>query len=337
MNLLYIRSLLLLFGCIPQLYASTYEASDDLGTKLTLTDPITHIAEVWFAHQSVLMALNAGAQIVATVNRPETRPWMFRVQPLPSSRFSSQGGVFSAETLLAKKVALVFIASNNEHIARTYEQAGIPTARMAFSTLSTLKSSIQTTAKLLHTEQARVRAEAFNSYLEAQAQSVLAKTQSLSEAQRPKVLHIASLHPLKVEGRHTIIDEWISVAGGRNAASAIEGPLQSVSYEQILAWKPDVVIVAASAGSAEELAKLTALTALAPEKVLRNPDGVFPWDRYGVEVALQIQWAAQQLHPELFSEQPIAEQCMAFYRLFFNYALSPDEAAQILAGKKPPQ
>lgn len=71
------------------------------------------------------------------------------------------------------------------------------------------------------------------------------------------------------------------------------------------------------------------------QRVLRNPAGVFPWDRYGTEVALQIKWAAQQLHPTRFSDVDMARTTQDFYREFFDYPLSDADAQRILQGMAP--
>ena len=141
-----------------------------------------------------------------------------------------------------------------------------------------------------------------------------------------------------MDGANTLIDDWIKIAGGRNAATGLKGNLQIVSAEQLLAWQPDVVILAASAGRLEQAAQphlLNQLAAVRNGRVLRNPAGVFPWDRYGTEVALQVAWAAQQLHPALFPDVDMAAQTMDFYRRFFDFLLTPDDARRILHGEPP--
>ncbi|WP_312158411.1 ABC transporter substrate-binding protein, partial [Pantoea piersonii] len=165
-----------------------------------------------------------------------------------------------------------------------------------------------------------------------------AQTASLSEAQRPRVLHIQSLHPLKIDGSQTLIDTWIRLAGGRNAAAQVKGNMKEVSPEQIIAWDPDVIIIGAGAGRLEDsqyAALFRGVKAVQQHRVLQNPSGVFPWDRYGTEVALQILWAAKQLHPQLFSQLDIVAATRAFYQRFYDYPLRADEAERILAALPP--
>jgi iron complex transport system substrate-binding protein len=178
--------------------------------------------------------------------------------------------------------------------------------------------------------------------LESMQAAVVDSTANGSDALlRPTVLHIASLRPLKVDGADTIVEQWIKAAGGRNAAVGLNGNLKTVSIEQVLAWHPDVIILAANAGNIDQssdAALWNTLDAVREHRVYRNPAGVFPWDRYGPEVALQVRWAAGVLHPEQFSTVQagsMLQQTQAFYKQFFNYVLSRDDARRMLAGLPP--
>ena len=312
--------------------------TDDQGQSVTLSENIERIAEAWYAHQTLLMTLGVGPKIVATVNNPRARQWMFKVLPLPAGTALEHGDTFSAESLLTRKTDVVFISTSNPRVAQTYSQAGIPTVQIGFTDLPSLQRSLTTTALVLNTPQAQQRAAAYNAYLDKTLQEVLAITTPLTDTQRPRVLHIASLNPLQVDGSNTLIDYWIKAAGGRNAAQGLQGNMQAVSAEQLLAWQPDVIILAANAGSPEAVnqhALLRHLPAVQRQHVLRNPEGVFPWDRYGTESALQIQWAVRQLHPELFPQLDMVKRTIEFYQQFFDYALTPADAQRILDGLPP--
>jgi len=310
---------------------------DDAGHTVTVPDRVNAIADGWFAHHSVLMTLGAGSKIVATVNHPESQPWMFKITPTLNQALQVRGTAFNPESLLAKKVDVVFTSAGNDK-AEGYRQAGLPTLQMAFTDYPSLMKSVTTTAEVLGTAEARSRAKAYNQYLQTTLDNVQSKVEGLTDGQRPTVLHIQSLKPLKVDGSHTLIDTWISLAGGKNVAAEIEGNMKEVSPERVLAWQPDVIILGANSGSLEDsqyAALFSGLKAVKNGKVLQNPAGVFPWDRYGTESALQIQWAALMLHPERFKGVDIAKVTQDFYQRFFDYTLSSDETQRILQAHKP--
>lgn len=292
------------------------------------------IAEGWYAHQALLMTLGAGARIVATVNQPQAQPWMFRVQPSLAKATLIHGTAFNVEALLAAQVDLVF-TSRGDRQALAYQQAGLRVQPMGYSDLPGLQQAMRDTAQALGDAPTLARAQAYNQYLDHQAARVRERLGDLPAAQRPTVLHIASLQPLKVDGSDTLIDQWIQLAGGRNAAVGLKGNLQPVSAEQLLAWQPDIIVLAANAGEPRQVPLWQALDAVQQHHVLRNPAGVFAWDRYGTEIALQLPWAAQQLHPERFQDLDMAALTRDFYQRFFDYALTSDETRRLLEGLPP--
>lgn len=75
------------------------QVTDDAGHRVTLPDTVTRVAEGWFAHHSLLMTLGAGGDIVATVNRPDSRPWMFRLDPRLNHALIGRGPHFTSEAL----------------------------------------------------------------------------------------------------------------------------------------------------------------------------------------------------------------------------------------------
>ncbi|WP_276724243.1 ABC transporter substrate-binding protein [Pantoea septica] len=317
--------------------AAAATLTDDLGQQVDLPHPARRIADAWYAHHSLLMTLGAGDLIVATVNHPADRPWMFKVQPSLNQALQARGKTFSSEALVARGVDAIFVPAQDPD-AISYRQAAIPTLSMRFNDVASMKRSLLTTARVVGTPQAQRRALAYNRYLDAQIAAVSAQTASLSEAQRPRVLHIQSLRPLKVDGSQTLIDSWIRLAGGRNAAAEVTGNMKEVSPEQVIAWDPDVIIIGAGAGRLEAspyAALFSGLKAVKQHRVLQNPSGVFPWDRYGTEVALQILWAAKQLHPQRFARLDLIAATRRFYQRFYDYPLRADEAERVLAGLPP--
>lgn len=310
---------------------------DDAGTRVQVPNHVERIADAWYAHHSLLMTLGAGDKIIATVNHPQDHPWMFLIQPSLNKALSVRGVTFNSETLLVDKTDVVFTAKGNADVSG-YRQAQLPTLEMAFDDFSSMKHSLLTTAEVLGTPEAEQRAVLYNQYLDQHIAEIQAKTRKLTAAQRPKVLHIVSLHPLKVDGSGTLIDTWIRLAGGTNAAGEVKGNMKEVSPEQVLVWKPDVIIIGAGAGTLahSDYAQLfQSLPAVQQHKVWQNPAGVFPWDRYGTEAALQIQWVAQKLHPELFPDLNIVSATQDFYRRFFGYSLTAEQAQRILAALPP--
>jgi len=314
---------------------ATRVLTDRQGAQVAVPSAPQRIADLWFAHNELVVMLGGADRIAATVVRPRNQPWMFRLAPTLNRAVGLDNVIPNAETLLAARTDLAFYPSSAK-VRTILQQAGIPAMAMQFEDFAGLRETVRLTAAALNTDDARDRATRYVASLDDRVAQIRAVTDPLPEARRPHVLHIYTLHPLRVDGRGTIIDEWIRTAGGTNAAS-LSGVQKPVTIEQIVAWNPDVIILGGNAGVFDPESDggvWHGIAAVQAGRVLRNPAGVFPWDRYGSEALLQVSWAAEHLHPDLFPDD-MAARIRDFYSTWFGYAVTDDDVRRILAAQPP--
>ncbi|MFW7266517.1 ABC transporter substrate-binding protein [Gluconacetobacter sp. Hr-1-5] len=307
---------------------------DMAGQSVTVPDRPARIADLWFAHNAVTIMLGAAARIAVTNDLPTTRPWMYRVAPELHRAAGVVGVVPNVETLRHAGVDVAFVSSGSPAL-EPMRRIGLPVVQAGFTDEASLRQAVALTAEVLGDPRAHEVAGRYVKMLDATRDRAAAAVADIPQSRRPRVLHIQSLVPLKIDGTHTIIDEWITRAGGRNAAD-ISGNMHPVSVEQIAAWDPDIIILGGDAGGFDlSAAQWTGLRAVRGGRVYRNPAGVFPWDRYGVEFPLQLLWTAQILYPDRFAKLDMASETIRFYHDFFGYDLPASDAARILAAKGP--
>lgn len=308
--------------------------TDRRGRPIKLPTPSDRIADGWPAHTAVLITLGAAGRIVATANSPSARPWMYRVAPQLYNAQFVQGGNFNVEELIARRTQLVFLTPGTA-IGDVLARSGLTVVDMTFHDFATLRSCITQTAALLGGK-ALGRADAYLRHLDTELGTVTSVTQSIPMGKRPSILHLAQVSPaITTDGSNTLIDAWINAAGGKNAASDIDGNARPVSIEQVAAWDPDIIVIAAAAARKQKPPGFNTLRAAREDAVLTNPEGIFPWDRYGTELPLQLIWAAQQCQPSLFKHIDLIAKTIAFYRRFLAYDLKEQEAQRIIAGLSP--
>ena len=156
------------------------------------------------------------------------------------------------------------------------------------------------------------------------------------------MLHITKGSDLfMIDGGKSMIGEWIKLAGGKSVLPD-EANMVTVTVESIIQANPDVIIIGSSGNKAQAaIEKIKAdpawqsISAVKNNRIYANPTGTFPWDRYSAEEALQILWAAQLFHPEQFKDLNMVEKTQAFYKKYYGYALSKENAEQILKGLSP--
>jgi iron complex transport system substrate-binding protein len=317
--------------------------TDSSGTKVEIPSTINNIADAWGAHNAIVAMLGSGDKIMATTLTEKTKPWLFKVTPGLSkakNSFNVDASDINLEELANDKPDILFMSQGNKNVDKVSE-LGIPVIQVSFKDFNSMKECVKLTGDVLG-EKGKKRAEQYISYLDTKLKSISDITSKIPEEQKPKVLHLADLSPLKVDGKETIIDSWIQVAGGVNAADF--SGTKEVSMEQVLKWDPDIIIVSSTVGSADRKKSVTDMLndekwkkakAVINGKVYINPDGAFSWDRYSAEEALQIQWTAQTIYPDKFKEIDIKKETKWFYKTFFDYELSDDEVQKIINAEPP--
>lgn len=308
-----------------------------------IPDSIERIADAWPAHNAIVTMLGAGDKIVATIVTPQLYPWLYKINlhmHQAALIFSTNTlAMSSVEELLKAKPDVIFTFVGNKNMG-AYKNLGIPIVEFSLVDFPSLKTCVLLTGKILG-KAALAKAEAYARYVDQVTQRIDTKLKGVSNHQKPKVLHLSDMSSSYiVDGSNSMIDSWIRLAGGINAASDVDGPNQLVSAEQIVAWNPDIVILGAASGTVQvsdffnnPMFKNT--SAARSKKVYINPKGMFFWDRYSAEAILQVQWAAQIFYPELFKTFDIEQETISFYTRFFDYTLSKEEAKMILNGLPP--
>lgn len=140
-------------------------------------------------------------------------------------------------------------------------------------------------------------------------------------------------------GENAFQKTWIELAGGLYASSLLGVKSNEVSAEAILNLNPDIVIIGGSAQHElyAEIMKDTAwkeIKAVKNKKVYTNPYGIFSWDRFSAESALQIQFAASVINPELYSVD-LVQEVQNFYKKFTNVELTKEQAKNMIKGYSP--
>lgn len=313
--------------------------TDNGGQKVELPATVERIANLWDANNQVMLLLGSSDRIVATTQQISKMPWYNKVQPKIAQASTPVSGTdLNIEELLKAKPDVV-VSIDKAQVEKAHA-AGLTTVQLGFQDFAGLKKNVVMTAEVLGTDQARSQAIKYIAYLEKNLKFVSERTASLSDDQRPKVLHIAGGSDVtKVDGSDSIIGEWLKAAGAKNSIDGVAN-YKNISLEQIIASQPDAIIVGNSdAQKGIDTIKADAawkdVPAVKNDKLYRNPVGTFKWDRYSTEEALQLLWAAKTLHPELFTDVDLVKETREFYSTFYGYQLSEDDAQRILAGQNP--
>lgn len=309
---------------------------------VTLPLRVNRVADPWPANNAMVLMLGGADKLVATSRQARKQPWLRRLYPriaeVPAA-FDAAGGV-NVETLIGARPDVVLMAYGGSlpRWMDAIDAYHVPIVMMPNDSLDGLKTTVRMTGEVLGERESRIAAE-YIRYFDANLRRVTQVTSQLLQSERPKVLHTATPGILVVDGRDSVIDDWIRVAGGINAADVV-GLGRPVSMEQVAAWDPDVIIVGTAPNQQSRQAILDdprwrQIKAVREGKVFANPSGAYLWDRHSAEAALQVLWAAKTLHPKLFADLDVNAETRRFYSRFFHHELTGPELASIMNATPP--
>jgi iron complex transport system substrate-binding protein len=182
------------------------------------------------------------------------------------------------------------------------------------------------------------RGETLAAYAEDLLKRVDAAVASVPEAQRPSIYLARGPEGLETGLKGSINTEIIERAGGRNVADPQDGRrgIANVSPEQILLWKPDVVIT----WDRNFFAKVTqqpdsvwqTVPAVADKRVYLAPTAPFGWidGPPSINRLIGLAWLANLFNGGCFAFD-IAKDTRAFYKLFYQVDVSDTDLATLVA------
>ena len=232
------------------------------------------------------------------------------------------------ESLLATTPDLGFVV--DAQAAHVLERAGIPAVVLDWYRDDAVPRSVELLGQITGNAQ---RAHAYAAWRADLLAQIAARLDKLPEARRPRVLYCryANLtQPIMTPANHLI-----AAAGGRSVTEG-NNPLGldvfPMSAEQIIAWQPEVVLLALGDDRERALAdaRFAQVPAFARKRVYTVPHGAHLWTHYTPEEPLGVLWAAKLLHPELFAQVDVAAQARQFYARFFGHDLNDAQIAHIL-------
>ena len=318
---------------------SARSITDMQGVKVSVPEKVEKIAALWNANNEIILALGGMDKVVATTDLIKTNKWFEHVYPkLKNLPAALNGKDLQIEELvkLAPDVVIVFNKNYQDELIKN----GFSAVNLIFRDYPDMEKSIYATAEVIGTDDARKKAEKLANKIHDNSEFVTARTKSIPDAKRPKVLHLlGGANLLKVDGTNTIENTWIKLGGGVNAINT-EGSMIEVSAEEIINANPDIIIVGGNDTDTQikkikEHPAFSGSNAVKNGKIYGNPKGVFSWDRYGAENVLQILWAAKTIQPDLFKDVDMKVKTKEFYKEFLNHDLSDKEYGYILKGLNP--
>lgn len=306
---------------------STYPLTitDQLGREVTIEKEPEKIVSGYYISTSLLIALDLQDKTVGIESKPEKRPIYQLAAPelleLPTVGTMKE---FNMEATLALEPDLVILPVKLKDSIEALEELGITVIAINPESMDLVQEMITIVSEATDTvERGNQLIQSINTYsdkLEAVLKDVDAKNVYLG----------GNSEFLSTSGSKMYQDTLIKLANGNNVAAELEDSYwANISYEQLLAWNPDVIILASDAEYSKDDvlndANIKDITAIRNKAVVAMPNNLEAWDSPVPSSVLGSLWMASELYPEKYSKEDFNKDVKEFYSTFYNFEASVNE------------
>lgn len=328
-------------GYDPLKGVETRMITDSAGRQVEIPAEITRIAPSGSTAQMILMPV-AYDLLVGLSSSPSTAqmsyfPEEMRYLPTFGQFYGSKANLNMEALIDAEPQLIVDLGDAKENVRSDMDgiqkQTGIPTVFLE-ATLEEMPQAYRKLGRLLHRE---AEAEVLAVYLEQTLAMTAENSAKLPQDARKTVLFGTGATGLACNAEGSVQADVLSLVGAVNAIHSEEISNRNggttVNLEEVYACDPDVILLAAG-GPYDTLAESewSGLTAVKNGTYYEIPNLPYDWmsSPPSINRVLGIYWLGNLLYPELY-DYDMVEKAQEFYRLFWHYELSAEEAEQLLA------
>lgn len=291
--------------------------TDQAGREVMLSAEPRRIVSAYYISSSALIALGLQDRMAGIENKPEKRPIYGLSAPellmLPNMGTAKE---LDLEGCLAAEPDLVILPLKLKEAALQLEQLGVPVLLVNPESQELLLEMVDLIAKAADV---KARAGELRGFISEQAARL-----SAVSGETPAVYLGGNSSLLSTAGAAMYQSGLITLAGGRNVAESLPDTYWAeVSYEQLLSWDPEYIVLAADAAySVEDVLNdpnLSDCRAVRSGNVFRIPNDIESWDSPVPAGILGAVWLASVLHPEEVTPEYLAETTSVFYEEFYGF------------------
>lgn len=314
--------------------------TDSYNRTVLLPADVKRIGCLYAFSGHVVTMLGRGNDIVAVVRGLKRDRVLSEICPsILNAVVPNLNDALNMEEIAKVKPDLLFIKdtiADKKSDTDTLTKLGIPYVVISFNSMEEQKKAIVIIGKAIGREKEAMEYIKYYQTCEDRVRKIAGKIPS---GKKVKLYH-SILEPLKTDGKKSISNGWMDIAGVTNVSSqgtdGFDGAEQFANIEQVLVWNPQVIIT--HEDSATEIIKgsrpWSTIEAVKKGRVYMMPNGISRWGHPGaLETPLAMLWTVKTIYPEYSTEIDMKYETRKFYKIFFNYELSGPMVDRILEGR----
>ena len=292
--------------------------TDAAGREVTIEEAPETLVSGYYITTSMLIALGHADKLVGIEAKADTRPIYALAAPelleLPSVGTAKE---FDLEGCAALHPDLVILPLKLKDTVPALEELGLTAITVNPESLEELNDTIKLLVAAIGDP---VKGWELLDYNQ-ETQDFLAET--LADVEKPRVYLAGNSSYLSTAGAAMYQNTLLELGGGENVAAELEDTYWAdVSYEQLLSWNPEVIIMASDAAySKDELLadpQLGQLDAVKNGRVYAMPSAFESWDSPVPSALVGSRWVASVLHGEQYAFEQFQADAANFYQRFYG-------------------
>ena len=299
--------------------------TDQAGREVTIEAQPERIVSGYYISTSACIALGLSDRMVGVEAKADSRNiYRLAAPELISLPSVGTAKAFDLEACLAAEPQLVILPKRLSETADALAEFGIP------ALLVNPEDDALLTEMILLIGEATGESERAQTLCCTLTAQLALCAEMTAQAEKPTALVLGVSDYLHCAPGDMFQSTLLEKAGAVNAAAELTGgSWAEISYEQLLAMNPQVLVIPAEATyTAQDVLddpELAALDAVQSGSVYAMPAAFEAWDSPVPSGVLGALWLASELHPDVYGRGQYVSAATALYETYYGF--TPDEAA----------
>ena len=294
--------------------------TDYLGREVIIEEKPERIVSGYYITSSMLIALGLEDNIVGIEARAETRPIYQLAAPdlleLPNVGTAKE---FDLEGTAALEPDLVILPIRLEDAVNSLEELGITVIAVEPEDMDLLKETIKMIGQATGVED---RAEELITYYDDKLMGI----EDITAGNEGTTVYLGGNSDFLSTATGKMYQNFMmETAGATNVASEIDDTYwATISYEQLIDYNPDVIIIVPEADYTKEdiLADehLAPINAVQNQEIYTMPDAFEAWDSPVPSGILGTMWLTSTLNEDGYPFDEFKDDVVEFYEKFYDFS-----------------
>ena len=293
--------------------------TDQLGREVVIEKEPKTLVSGYYISSSLLIALGQEEKLVGIEKGADKRN-IYSLSAPELCQLPSMGSAkeFNLEGCAALNPDLVILPFKLKDVEAALEELQIPVLFVKPENQELLEETVELLATATNSKEQGAK---LLTMISQKSEEMLEKIQGCEET---KVYISGNSDFLTTAGAQMYQNSLIEKAGGENVAKEItESSWAEISYEQLLVWDPDYIILAADAKfTVDEIMadeNLAECSAVKNGHVYHMPNEIESWDSPVPGSVLGSLWLASVLHPQEYTVEMYENAVEQFYSTFYGF------------------